>query len=313
MAILGVEEISYGADDLSVCRKFFLDWGLTLVAESAEALSFETLNGARVIVESSLTTRLPPALEAGPSLRQVVWGVDTDKELADLETRMQAQPGFLKDCRWSAVPGSERPVGEVRVSRKKQLQLPCASYNTWHKKDRVNAASPAYDRATPIEIGHVVFFVNDVAACEKFYSQTLGFRFLTATLVVEPSCVAPHAAAIMTCSCCSVLRAAQGSIMWAFAVRDIHEVFGGGLHMSRCGWDTQLGPGRHPISSAYFWYFKNPAGALVEYYTDADELTEDWTPRDFEPGPTVFAEWAIEGGIDAIHAGKRVWSTTESF
>jgi hypothetical protein len=84
----------------------------------------------------------------------------------------------------------------------------------------------------------------------------------------------------------------------AFTVRDIHEVFGGGMHISRCGWDTQLGPGRHPVSSAYFWYFQNPAGALVEYYADEDQLTPEWQPRDFEPGPTVFAEWAIDGGID---------------
>jgi hypothetical protein len=75
-------------------------------------------------------------------------------------------------------------------------------------------------------------------------------------------------------------------------------VFGGGMHISRCGWDTQLGPGRHPVSSAYFWYFQNPAGALIEYYADEDQLTPEWQPRDFEPGPTVFAEWAIDGGID---------------
>jgi hypothetical protein len=84
----------------------------------------------------------------------------------------------------------------------------------------------------------------------------------------------------------------------AFTVRDVHEVFGGGMHMSRCGWDTELGPGRHPISSAIFWYCPSPAGALVEYYTDEDQLTADWQPRDFTPGPTVFAEWAIKGGID---------------
>ena len=64
------------------------------------------------------------------------------------------------------------------------------------------------------------------------------------------------------------------------------------------GWQTQLGPGRHPISSAMFWYFQSPAGALVEYYTDEDELTPAWQPRDFTPGPTVFAEWAIDGGLD---------------
>ncbi len=27
-------------------------------------------------------------------------------------------------------------------------------------------------------------------------------------------------------------------------------------------------------------------------------LAEAWQPRDFEPGPTVFAEWAVDGGID---------------
>jgi hypothetical protein len=75
-------------------------------------------------------------------------------------------------------------------------------------------------------------------------------------------------------------------------------VFGGGLAFSARGWETQLGPGRHPISSAYFWYFRNPAGGLIEYCADEDQLTEAWQPRDFEPGPTVFAEWAIEGGID---------------
>ncbi|HCN72834.1 MAG TPA: glyoxalase, partial [Pusillimonas sp.] len=84
----------------------------------------------------------------------------------------------------------------------------------------------------------------------------------------------------------------------AFAVRDIHEVFGGGLHFDRCGWKTQLGPGRHPISSAYFWYFVNPAGGLIEYYADEDQLDENWVPREFEPAPTRFAEWAVDGGLD---------------
>jgi hypothetical protein len=84
----------------------------------------------------------------------------------------------------------------------------------------------------------------------------------------------------------------------AFTVRDLYEVVGGGLHMARCGWETQVGPGRHPISSSMFWYLKSPAGALCEYYADEDVLTESWKPRDFEPKPEMFAEWAIAGGLD---------------
>ncbi len=48
--------------------------------------------------------------------------------------------------------------------------------------------------------------------------------------------------------------------------------------MARCGWDTQLGR-TAPVSSAYFWYFKNPAGGLIEYYADRDHLDERWRPR----------------------------------
>jgi len=38
--------------------------------------------------------------------------------------------------------------------------------------------------------------------------------------------------------------------------------------------------------------------ARATFGTDEDVLTENWKPRDFEPGPTVFAEWAVAGGID---------------
>ncbi len=50
--------------------------------------------------------------------------------------------------------------------------------------------------------------------------------------------------------------------------------------MSKKGWQTEIGPGRHPISSAYFWYFHNPLGAPVEYYADDDFCTEVWQAGD---------------------------------
>ena len=94
----------------------------------------------------------------------------------------------------------------------------------------------------------------------------------------------------------------------AFVVRDIHEVFGGGLHVDRCGWETELGPGRHPLSSAYFWYVKNPCGGMVEYYADEDYLTENWSAREFEPSADNFAEWAIIGGLDGHSRRQRTAS-----
>ncbi|GAB2487633.1 VOC family protein [Comamonas humi] len=298
MSVLGIDEISYGADDLAACRQFFLDWGLSLANEQADRLVFETLNGCRVIVAASNHPGLPPAIEPGPTLREVVWGVESEADLALYEGRIAQLPGFVKQ---GGRIGCTDPNGlavRLQVTQKRDVEVQSAEYNTWNRKNRIDQASPAYERAQPIEVGHVVFFVKDVQACERFYVDNFGFaasdRYPERGAFLRTAPDGGHHDIFL------LQRPDKhaGLNHVAFTVRDIHEVFGGGMHISRCGWDTQLGPGRHPVSSAYFWYFKNPAGALVEYYADEDQLTADWQPREFEPGPTVFAEWAIDGGLD---------------
>lgn len=302
MNVQGIDQITYGVDDLATCRRFFGDWGLTLVSEEPKELVFETLNGCRVVVADQGATDLPPAIEEGPTLREVVWAVPDDEALAALARRMASQPGFVD----GEVGGSRRvgctdPNGlavRAQVTRKRAVQVECAAMNTWNAKPRINERAPIYDRAIPIEVGHVVFFVADVGACETFYRDVLGF---------VASDHYPGRGAFMRTAedgghhdifLLQLPSGKRGLNHVAFTVRDIHEVFGGGMHIDRCGWSTQLGPGRHPISSAYFWYFRNPAGGLIEYYADEDQLTGEWQPRDFEPGPTKFAEWAVEGGLD---------------
>ena len=302
MSVLGIDEISYGADDLAACRQFFLDWGLSLAEEQADRLVFETLNGCRVIVAATNHPDLPLAIEPGPTLREVVWGVESEADLALYEGRIAQLPGFVKQGGPNGGRiGCTDPNGlavRLQITQKREVQMQSAEYNTWDRKGRINQASPAYERAQPIEVGHVVFFVKDVQACERFYVENFGFaasdRYPERGAFLRTAPDGGHHDIFL------LQRPDKhaGLNHVAFTVRDIHEVFGGGMHISRCGWDTQLGPGRHPVSSAYFWYFKNPAGALVEYYADEDQLTADWQPREFEPGPTVFAEWAIDGGLD---------------
>lgn len=298
MSVLGIDEITFGALDLARCRQFFLDWGLQLVSEGELELVFESLNGCRVRVAHPSRPGLPPGIEADPTAREVVWGVDSQAGFDAIVERMRSQPGFVLE---NGRAGCTDPNGlavRVQLSRKHAVDVSCAQMNTWNERTRLNQPSPAYERATPIEVGHVVFFVGDLAACTRFYEDVLGF-------VVSDRY--PERGHFMRCAPRGghhdlfLLQPPQprvGLNHVAFTVRDIHEVFGGGMHMSRQGWETELGPGRHPISSAIFWYVVSPAGALVEYYTDEDELTAEWQPREFTPGPTVFAEWAIKGGID---------------
>lgn len=302
MSILGIDQITYGVDDLAASRRFFQDWGLTLAQERPDQLVFECLNGCRVVVAAATMPGLPPAIEEGPTLREVVWGAASAQDLVRYAEAIRSAPDFVD----VVVDGARRvgctdPNGlavRVQVSRKRAIEVDCAAMNTWCARPRVDRRGPVYERAMPIEVGHVVFFVADVGAAEHFYAGRLGF---------VTSDRYPGRGAFMRCApegghhdlfLLQLPSGKRGVNHVAFTVRDIHEVFGGGLHVSRCGWETELGPGRHPISSAYFWYFRSPAGGLVEYYADEDELTAAWQAREFEPGPTVFAEWAIDGGID---------------
>jgi len=228
----------------------------------------------------------------------VVWGVADADALERIARRIGGAEGLKRvDGKLSCVDPSGMLVG-FQVSRKKEISIDCGQMNTWNDKPRRNARSPVYERAQPIEVGHVVFFVKDVKAMEDFYVEKFGF---------VPSDRYPGRGVFLRCGeegghhDLFLLQTPDGKVGLnhvAFAVRDIHEVFGGGLHIDRCGWKTQLGPGRHPISSAYFWYFQNPAGGLIEYYADEDHLDKDWEPREFEPAPTRFAEWAVDGGLD---------------
>jgi catechol 2,3-dioxygenase-like lactoylglutathione lyase family enzyme len=283
MSIEGIDRVTYGVEDLAACKLFFLDWGLKLVREDASGLDFESLNGCELFVRKLDDPSLPPAVEAGSTLREVIWGVSAPSDLAALGSVPKIDPnGF--------------GLG-FRVTRKRPIAIEGTPANVWGNALRIDTPSPVYDHAEPVEVGHVVFFTDKLAEMTSFYEK-IGFhvsdRYPGRGVFLRCAARGGHHDLFLL----QLPDGKRGLNHVAFAVRDLHEVVGGGLAMARHGWETQIGPGRHPISSAMFWYFKSPAGGLVEYYADEDVLTENWTPRDFTPSPEMFAEWAVVGGID---------------
>jgi catechol 2,3-dioxygenase-like lactoylglutathione lyase family enzyme len=273
VSIVGIDSITYGVEDVELCRRFFADWGLC-----PKGNDFETLNGCEVRIRHKDDPGLPPAMETGSTLREVVWGTDG----APLEACTDPNGLALS----------------FRRSRKRSVEAKGVPANTFDQSTRVDRPAPVYERATPVEVGHLVLFTDRLAEMERFYVDRLDFRV---------SDRYPGRGVFLRCTPAGghhdlfVLQtptSKPGLNHVAFAVRDIYEVFGGGLHVSRRGWVTEIGPGRHPVSSAFFWYVKCPAGGLAEYYADEDYLTPAWQPRDLVPSPENFAEWAVTGGID---------------
>ena len=308
--IEGIDRITYGIEDSPVhwdtAQRFFTDWGLQALPALSGAQTWQTLNGAQVCVRAMNDPALDPAIEPGPTLRAVQWGVSDDDSLRQLHQQLQAMPGFQSHGLNNGVVAPDAQVSCLdphglrqifALSIKRSVDVRGTPANAYGDIRRIDQASPVYERATPVDIGHVVLFTDRLQAAEDFYAA-LGFvasdRYPGRGVFMRCAPQAGHHDVFLL----QVPGKPMGLNHVAFTVRDIHEVFGGGLHMGRCGWKTQLGPGRHPVSSAYFWYFENPCGGLIEYNADEDHLTSAWQAREFTPGPTVFAEWAIDGGID---------------
>ena len=71
MRVTGIEKLEFGVDNLSHCAKFMCDFGLT---RDASGQKFTTLSGARLELNPIDSPDLPPAFEAGNTLRRMTWG-----------------------------------------------------------------------------------------------------------------------------------------------------------------------------------------------------------------------------------------------
>jgi len=297
MAFSGIDAVVFGVADMAEAKRFLDDWGTVPVTVEADRLVYETKDGGQVIVRPKDAPDLPPPIEPGNTVREVIWGVADEDALRDSLARLAPDgPRAGLDGLMRATDPNGLSLA-FRVTRRRKVAVKPTPANGPGVAQRIDRRSPVHDHAEPVKIGHIVLFASDFAAMRAFYTERMG-------LIVSDEY--PGHGTFMRCQ----IRGEHHNLFIlnrpgkpgvnhvAFTVSDIHEVIGGGLAMSRKGWKTEIGPGRHPISSAYFWYFENPLGAPIEYYADDDFCTEAWKPGVFERKPELFAEWAIAGGID---------------
>ena len=295
MGFSGIDKVVFGVGDAAEANRFLADWGLSPLSDGVWA----TRDGGQVIVQPRTDPALPAAIEDGNTVREVIWGLTDQAALAALLDRLRAA-GIEPVTGADGLPRVTDPNGmslAFQVSQRTEVSVAPTPVNAPGSPNRIDKRSPVIDQARPVSIGHVVFFAGDFAAMKAFYVEKLGF-------IVSDEY--PGHGVFLRCA----VRGGHHNVFIlnrpgkpgvnhvAFTVTDIHEVIGGGIAMSKKGWKTEIGPGRHPISSAYFWYFLNPVGPALEYYADDDYCTEAWKAEEFVRAPEMFAEWAIAGGID---------------
>ncbi len=293
MSVVGLERIVYGVEDLALARRFFTEWGLRPEGDLCRAA-----DGTGVALRAKDDPELPRAVEPGSTGREIVWGVDGRAALDALAARLERVTVVRRggDGRIAFTDPAGFGVALAETARRPLPAVEIA-VNTPERRARLDTVGAFYRQASPRRLGHVVLQVPDIAAVESFYRDHLGFwvsdRYPGRGVFLRGRAEADHHQLFL-------LQSPDGAAHFhhlAFEVHDVHEVFGGGLAFAERGWETHIGPGRHIISSCYFWYFKSPCGGAVEYFADMDSLTAAWQPREMPQSPEWFAEWALAGGI----------------
>ena len=299
MTILGIDAVVYRVEDMARGRRFFDDWGLAKRMSNRGGTIYETESRGQVILRpASARDDALAGADPGCAVREVVWGVSSKAALKaiarelgrDREVRVDPDGGL------HSVDACGIGIG-FRRARHRGPKVERSPINAAGRRERVDRVGRTYDRARPLRIGHVVFAVPDIDEAEAFYTERLGFRvsdrYVGRGVFMRCASEGDHHNLFL-------LKAADGAARiahLAFEVRDIHEVFGGGMFLKERGWKTAVGPGRHKVSSAYFWYFDNPCGGEAEYFTDMDYLTDAWEAGAIPASPDAMAEWTMPDGI----------------
>jgi catechol 2,3-dioxygenase-like lactoylglutathione lyase family enzyme len=296
----GIDKVTYGVSDLDAGTKFWTDFGLSPTDTGNGHIAFSAQNGSVVELRPVDDPDLPPAVgdSSEATAREAMFGVKSREDLEALAANLSADREVHEDG--DGAIHTVDPLGfglGFRVSQTHEVEPPDQEFNVPGRAMRLNRRAKMFDKASPMEMSHIVYVTDDIENHKEFYVDRLGFRLTDAYPgrgYFTRGAAAHHHHNLF------LLNPGNGNRGFhhlAFEVGTIHELFGGGNNMTREGWDTMIGPGRHPIPSCYFWYFKNPCGGAAEYDFDSDVVDDNWEAKEWESKPENFAEWCLAEGM----------------
>jgi catechol 2,3-dioxygenase-like lactoylglutathione lyase family enzyme len=292
MTVMRVERVVYGVTDLGECTRFFEDFGLERLGEATD---FATRTGQVLQLRPADDPDLPPAVEPGSTLREIVWGVDTEESLEELAAALAAD----REVRRDPATGEAHAVDEtgfgVGLATIKPTVFNGGTYPAWNRTGdapRVNTPLEHPGQVRPTRLIHVALNIPKAGKEEAvaLYTGRLGFKPSERVKEVGQFLRAPgdsdHHTLLLGHR---ADRASMNHTAWEVATVD--EVIVGANDMIDKGWHESRYLGRHTVGSNYFRFIQAPCGGRVEFASDMDRVDDNYGPRDHEVTPphTIFA------------------------
>ena len=306
-AITGIEEVTYGVDDVAASNAFFDAFGLESVESLPSGATFQTPEGARVRFiaanDASLAQFAP--MQSGSTVRELIWSVRSDAHLSALA----AELGRDRDVSIDA-SGTLRTVDAMGLALAFRASSIVRRPHVANGSHAQGTRAPRFERARPVHLGHVVFFSGNFDESIAFYRDRLGFT-LSDTLMLNGNVFGAFLrapGAINHHNIFLIKSAAPGINHISFRVDDISEMMSGRAFMEKSGFACAWGLGRHAPSSAMFNYFPTPAGGFAEYHFDEDVILEPaaWEAKTWDvTSPGASNQW-VGRPPEALQRGSHV-------
>jgi|SRR3954447_11663688 2,3-dihydroxy-p-cumate/2,3-dihydroxybenzoate 3,4-dioxygenase len=140
------------------------------------------------------------------------------------------------------------------------------------------------------EFGHLCVDAADVREAHRFWSSLFNMR--VSDWIGDKACLmrideVHHKFAVFKGD-------RPGMCHMNFQVESLDDVMRNWHFLESQGVEIEMGPGRHPQSTAVFLYFKGPEGFTYEYSWGVRRITDEeaWRPRTFDPSePDAVDMW----------------------
>lgn len=284
MPIFRIEELVYGVDDPAACARFFEDAGFTPEPMGTSQHRLRTAENQVVTLKPLDDSSLPPAVEPGSTLRELVWGVETETDLDVLGERLGDQGE-----RTNGVLRTIDPNGltlAFRVMDRVHADPVIRRYNQNDHHERVNERLASYGTPPILRMLHVAYNIekarNEVALA--YYCDVLKFKPVdkvldTGTFLQSEGDIEHHNFFL----CFRPDKAGMNHV--ACEVWDFDAVMEAGNNMITKGWKESRRPGRHTLGSNVYRFVHAPCGGRIEFVADMDRMDKTWETRVFDKNP----------------------------
>lgn len=284
MPIERIEGLTYGVEDMAEASRFLDDVGLERLEAGAGEARFRTLENQVVTLRAAGDPALPPAIEDGSTLREIVWGVHDATDLDAIAAAIGA--GARRDGDTLRATDPNGLALAFRVSQRTPVSADLRPSNQNRHLERINERLTQRGAPHPIRIIHVAYNITRAGneAALAFYTGALRFKPVdkvldSGTFLQSEGDIEHHNFFL----CFRPDRMGINHI--AMEVWDFDAVMEAGNHMIERGWRESRRPGRHTIGSNVYRFIHAPLGGRVEFVADMDRMDKTWETRVFEKAP----------------------------